>query len=67
MHTTEAEELYCGADLHGNNVVLQICDESGKRIFKRRVKANMDAVNKALDPYWPKIKAVAVESTFNWY
>ena len=68
MHTTEARELYCGADLHGNNVVLQLCDAAtGKRVFKRRVKANLAAVNHALDPYWLRIKTVAVESTYNWY
>ena len=67
MHTTEARELYCGADLHGNNIVLSLCDASGERVFKRRVKANLEAVNGALDPYWPTIKTVAVESTFNWY
>lgn len=67
MHMTEAMELYCGADLHGNNVVLQLCDASGKRVFRRRVKANLDAVNGALDAYWPRIKTVAVESTYNWY
>ncbi len=67
MHTTEASELYCGADLHGNNVVLSLCDASGKRVFKRRVKANLDAVNGALGSHWPLIKTVAVESTYNWY
>jgi transposase len=67
MHTTEASELYCGADLHGNNVVLSLCDASGKRVFKRRVKANLNAVNEALDSYWLRIRTVAVESTYNWY
>ena len=67
MRTTEVEKLYCGADLHGNNVVLHVCDTSGKRVFKRRVKANLDAVNHALNPYWPRIETVGVESTFNWY
>jgi transposase len=68
MHTTEAMDvLYGGADLHGNNVFLSICNASGKTVFKRRVKANLDAVNTALSPYWPKLKTLAVESTYNWY
>lgn len=68
MHTTEAtNELYGGADLHGNNVFLAIHDARGETVFKRRVKANLEAVNTALSPYWPKLKTLAVESTYNWY
>ena len=67
MHTTEVGELYGGADLHGNNVVLALCDKAGRRVFRRRVKANLAAVNAALEPYWPQIKKLAVESTYNWY
>jgi len=68
MHTTEAQEkLYCGADLHGNNVFLTLCDSQGKRVMERRVKANLVAVNAALDEYWERIERVAVESTYNWY
>jgi len=35
--------------------------------MQRRVKANLEAVNEALDEYWGRIKTVAVESTYNWY
>jgi transposase len=68
MQTIEAQnELYCGADLHGNNVFLVFCDGEGKRVVQRRVKANLEAVNRALEPYWGRVKQVAVESTCNWY
>ncbi len=68
MPTTEAQEtLYCGADLHGNNVFLTLCDRTGNRVLERRVKANLESVNAALDPYWPRIERMAVESTYNWY
>jgi len=68
MQTTEArKELYCGADLHGNNVFLTLCDGAGQRVLERRVKANLAAVNATLEPYWDGIKRVAVESTYNWY
>jgi transposase len=68
MHTTEAQDgLYCGADLHGNNVFLTLCDGQGQRVMERRVKANVAAVNAALDPYWERLQRVAVESTYNWY
>jgi len=67
MQTTEAIELYAGADLHGNNVFLSLCNEDGDNVFRRRVKANLAAVNEALDPFWERIKVLGVESTFNWY
>jgi transposase len=68
MHTTEARDgLYCGADLHGNNVFLTLCDGQGHRVMERRVKANLAAVNAALAPYGERIAQVAVESTYNWY
>jgi len=68
MPTTEAQEaLYCGADLHANNVFLTLCDRTGKRVMQRRIKANLESVKAAPDPYWPRVERVAVESTFNWY
>lgn len=67
MQTTETNTLYAGADLHGNNVFLSLIDQTGKEVFKRRVKTTLEAVNEALDPYWSRIEALGVESTFNWY
>ena len=68
MPTTEAQgKLYCGSDLHGNNVFLSVCDEDGKRVMERRVKADLESVNQALEGYWERIQTIAVESTFNWY
>ena len=67
MQTTGTAELYAGADLHGNNVFLSVCDQDGGNVFRKRVKANLIAVNAALDPFWDRIKSIGVESTFNWY
>lgn len=67
MQTTKANGLYAGADLHGNNVFLSLCDMDGNNVFRRRVKANLGAVNEALDPFWDRIVVLGVESTFNWY
>ena len=67
MQATKANVLYAGADLHGNNVFLSLCNENGDTVFRRRVKANLAAVNEALDPFWERIKVLGVESTFNWY
>lgn len=67
MQTTKANALYAGADLHGNNVFLSLCDQEGNNVFRKRVKTNLEAVNAALNPYWKRIVALGVESTFNWY
>jgi len=68
MNTTEARDgLYGGADLHGNNVFLTVCDGQGQRVMERRVKANLNAVNQAMEPYWERVQSLAVESTYNWY
>jgi transposase len=67
MQMTKANELYAGADLHGNNVFLSVCDHDGGNVFRKRVKTNLEAVNAALDPFWDRIKVLGVESTFNWY
>ena len=67
MQTTKANALYAGADLHGNNVLLSIRDAEGSSVFRRRVRNSLDAVNAALEPYWDRIVALGVESTFNWY
>ena len=67
MQTTKSDALYAGADLHGNNVFLSLCDLEGSNVFRKRVKTSLEAVNAALDPYWSRIVALGVESTFNWY
>jgi transposase len=67
MQTTKADELYAGADLHGNNVFISVCDHNGGNVFRKRVKADLNAVNAALNPFWERIAALGVESTFNWY
>lgn len=68
MHSTEAQDqLYCGADLHGNNVFLTLCDGQGQRVLERRVKASLESVTSALAPYSKRLARIAVESTYNWY
>lgn len=67
MQKTEASALYAGADLHGNNVFLSVINQKGDEVFRRRVAANLESVHTALRPYWPDIKVLGVESTFNWY
>lgn len=67
MPTEAPESLYAGLDLHKRNVFCGIIDESGKPICRRRLPAKLPAILQALEVYQPQLKAVAVESTFNWY
>ena len=62
MQTTNATKLYAGADLHGNNVFLSLRNESGQPVFRKRVKANIDAVFHVLEPFLDRLVVVGVES-----
>jgi transposase len=59
--------LYAGDDLHGNNNLVGIVDEQGKRIFKKRLPNDPEIVLEAFHPYKEEMMGIAVESTYNWY
>ena len=60
--------LYCAVDLHGDNGFYGIVDESGKRLFSKRMPNDLKTVLGFLAPYREQIdRGVVVESTYNWY
>jgi len=59
--------LYCGIDLHSNNNYACVIDNKDKRIFEKKLGNSAELVIQALQPYKRRLKAVAIESTFNWY
>ena len=59
--------LYCGIDLHSNNAMYVITDEKDKQLLRTRLPNELPLVLKTLAPYRPRLKVVAVESTYNWY
>ena len=59
--------LYVGDDLHGNNNLVGIVDEQGKKIFKKRLPNDPQTALEALRPFKEEIMGIAVESTYNWY
>jgi transposase len=61
------QSLYAGLDLHKQNVFCALIDQEGKPIYRRRLPTELPTILQALEPYRPQLKAVAVESTFNWY
>lgn len=60
-------KLYSGFDLHSNNCYLGIIDESGKRIFKRKLDNEPELILQTLQPFHKELAGVVVESTYNWY
>ena len=67
MPTEAVESLYAGLDLHKRNVYCGIIDQRGQPIYSRRLPTELPLILQALQPYQSSLRAVAVESTFNWY
>jgi len=59
--------LYCGIDLHSNNHVVTVIDDSDRRVYERRLPNELARTTAALEPFRNELTAIAVESTFNWY
>jgi transposase len=54
-------------DLHKRNVFCGLIDEESQPIYRRRLPAELPTILQALEAYRPQLKALAVESTYNWY
>jgi len=59
--------MMVGIDLHGNNAMLGLMDNEGRRLLHKRVPCELPRVLDVLNPHREEIDTVAVESTFNWY
>jgi len=60
-------EAYAGIDLHSSNSYIGIIDEQDKRQFGKRLPNSLTQILVALEPFRKDLKAVVVESTYNWY
>jgi transposase len=58
---------YSGIDLHSNNSVVVVTDESDRIIVSRRVPNSLLSVLAVLEPYRHDVVGVVVEATYNWY
>jgi transposase len=58
---------YSGIDLHSNNSVVVVTDESDRIIVSRRVPNSLPSMLAVLDPYRHDVVGVVVEATYNWY
>jgi len=67
MIAAASQSLFGGLDLHASNVYCGLIDETGKRVYRKRLPTDLQSIGRALEPYQGQIKSLAVESTYNWY
>jgi len=60
-------KIMVGIDLHSNNALCGLMDESGRRLVHKKLPCELAAILQLLTPYKKRIATIAVESTFNWY
>lgn len=60
-------EAYAGIDLHSSNSYIGVIDEQDERLYAKRLPNSMNQILVALEPFRKDLKAVVVESTYNWY
>jgi len=60
-------KLYGGIDLHSNNSVINLIDENGTEVLKKRITNDLAIILALLTPYLDKLVGLVVESTYNWY
>ena len=60
-------KIMTGIDLHSNNALCGLMDESGRRIVHKKLPCELPAILQLLEPYKDRIATVAIESTYNWY
>ncbi len=60
-------KLYAGIDLHSNNNVIAISDETDTLVYQKRRRNELGAVLEALAPFAGRLEGIVVESTYNWY
>jgi transposase len=59
--------LYGGIDLHSNNSVIALTDETDRIVYRKRLANDEERILEELDPYQEAIHGLVVESTYNWY
>jgi len=60
-------KIMTGIDLHSNNALCGLMDESGRRLVHKKLPCELPAILQLLEPYKDRIATVAIESTYNWY
>jgi len=59
--------LYCGIDLHSNNSMISLINDTDQLVSEKRLDNDFEAIATHLQPYQDDIHGIVVESTYNWY
>ncbi|WP_017905432.1 IS110 family transposase, partial [Pseudomonas asplenii] len=57
----------CGIDLHSNNSVVVVTDETDRALISRRCPNELTKILNLLEPHRTELVGAVVESTYNWY
>lgn len=60
-------KLYAGIDLHSNNCVVTVLDETDRSVYAGRMANELALIVATLQGCAGSLQGVAVESTYNWY
>lgn len=60
-------KLYSGIDLHSNNSVVSVVDETDKLLADKRLGNDLGQILAVLEPYREELQGIVVESTYNGY
>jgi hypothetical protein len=63
----EGDMKYCGIDLHSNNSVVVITNETDHVLYSKRLPNDLTQIVAALELHRAELTGVVVESTYNWY
>ncbi len=58
---------YSGIDLHSNNSVVTVTDETDRVVAEKRIPNDLSRIIQFLLPWREELAGVVVESTYNWY
>lgn len=58
---------FCGIDLHSNNCMVVVSDESDRILVRQRCRNDLDRIRGLLEPHKADLAGVVIESTYNWY
>jgi len=58
---------YTGIDLHSNNSVVTVTDDSDRVVAEKRLPNELTTILTFLSAWREEIAGVVVESTYNWY
>ena len=58
---------YSGIDLHSNNSVVTVIDETDRVVAEKRLPNDLTKILAFLAPWKTELAGVVVESTYNWY